>query len=358
MARAATVTIDLDAIAHNYRVAKSQAPGQKALAVVKANAYGHGAIDVAKKLQAEADGFAVACIEEAVELRDAGVTGPIVLLEGFFTADELDYISANNIWTAVHNDFQLEAIAAADVAQPLNVWLKLDTGMHRLGFTPEEYKVAYQRLQAMPQVGSVTMLSHFTSADDMSSPVTRHQIEIYDSVNQACPSPMSFANSAATMKHSAAHHDWQRPGIILYGSSPFEGEADVQAQLKPAMTLTSEVIAIHELQAGDAIGYNGTWVCEQPTRVGTVAMGYADGYPRQAKNGTPVMVNGQRTKIIGRVSMDMLTVDLTGIDAGLGSTVEFWGENLLANEVAPYCGTISYTLFTGITRRVHRKVKG
>ena len=358
MARAATVTIDLDAIAHNYRIAKSQAPGQKALAVVKANAYGHGAVAVAKKLEQEADGFAVACIEEAVELRDAGLTNPIVLLEGFFTADELDYICVNNIWTAVHNDAQLDAIAAADLPQSLNVWLKLDTGMHRLGFSPEEYKVAYQRLQAMPQVGSVTMLSHFTSADDMSSPVTRHQIEIYDSVNQACPSPMSFANSAATMKHSAAHHDWQRPGIILYGSSPFEGEADVQAQLKPAMTLTSEVIAIHELQAGDAIGYNGTWVCEQATRVGTVAMGYADGYPRQAKNGTPVMVNGQRTKIIGRVSMDMLTVDLTGIDAGLGATVEFWGENLLANEVAPYCGTISYTLFTGITRRVHRKVKG
>lgn len=358
MARAATVTIDLDAIAHNYRVAKSQAPEQKALAVVKANAYGHGAVEVAKKLEPEADGFAVACIEEAVELRDGGIRKPIVLLEGFFTPDELDYICRHDIWTAVHNDFQLEAIAAADLVKPVNVWLKLDTGMHRLGFSPEEYKAAYWRLEAMPQVKSITMLSHFTSADDMTSPVTRHQMEIYDSVNRECPSAMSFANSAATMKHSGAHHDWQRPGIILYGSSPFAGEPEVQAQLKPAMTLTSEVIAVHDLNPGEAIGYNGTWVCEEPTRVGTVAMGYADGYPRQARNGTPVLVNGQRTRIIGRVSMDMLTVDLTGIDADLGSKVEFWGENLLANEVAPWCDTISYTLFTGVTRRVHRRVKG
>lgn len=358
MARAATVTIDLDAIAHNYRVAKSQAPEQKALAVIKANAYGHGALEVAKKLEPEADGFAVACIEEAVELREGGIHKPIVLLEGFFTPDELDYICRHDIWTAVHNDFQLDAIAAAELIRPVNVWLKLDTGMHRLGFSPEEYRAAYWRLEAMPQVSSVTMLSHFTSADDMDSPVTRHQMEIYGSVSRECPSAMSFANSAATMKHSGAHHDWQRPGIILYGSSPFEGEGDVQAQLKPAMTLTSEVIAVHDLKPGDAIGYNGTWVCDKPTRVGTVAMGYADGYPRQARNGTPVLVNGQRTRIIGRVSMDMLTVDLTGIDADRGASVELWGENLLANEVAPWCDTISYTLFTGITRRVHRKVKG
>lgn len=358
MARPATVTIDLDAIAHNYRVAKAQAPEQKTLAVIKANAYGHGATDVAAKLEPEADAFAVACIEEAVELREAGIRKPILLLEGFFSADELDYICRHNIWTAVHNDFQLNAIARADLPVPVNVWLKLDTGMHRLGFFPDEYRIAYQRLEALPQVSSITMLSHFTSADDLDSPVTRRQIEIFDRVRRDCPSPASFANSAATMKHPAAHHEWQRPGIILYGSSPFSGDDDVQKQLRPAMTLTSEVIAVHELQPGDAIGYNGTWVCDRPTRVGTVAMGYADGYPRQAKNGTPVLVNGQRTRLIGRVSMDMLTVDLTGLDAGLGSQVEFWGENLLANEVAPWCDTISYTLFTGLTRRVHRKVRG
>lgn len=358
MARPATVTIDLDAIAHNYRVAKSQAPARKALAVVKANAYGHGAIDVARKLEAEADGFAVACIEEALELREAGIRKPILLLEGFFQADELADIGHHDLWTVVHNQAQLDAIARADLSAPLNVWLKLDTGMHRLGFAPDAYRAAYRRLKALPQVRSLTLMSHFTSAEDPASPATRHQLERFERVSRDCPSPRSFANSAATMTLPEAHHEWQRPGIILYGASPFVADPEVQAQLKPAMTLTSEVIAVRELRPGEAIGYNGTWVCEAPTRVGTVAMGYADGYPRQARNGTPVLVNGQRSRLLGRVSMDMLMVDLTGLEAGVGSSVEFWGRNLLANEVAPWCDTIAYTLFTGITRRVHRRVLG
>ncbi len=357
MARATTLTIDLDAIAHNYQIAKARAPAQQALAVVKANAYGHGAIDVARKLEPDVPGFAVACIEEAVELRDAGVRKPILLLEGFFTADELDYICRHNIWTAVHNDFQLDAITSANLAEPVNVWLKLNTGMNRLGFSPDAYRLAYQKLKDHPQVSGITLMSHLTSADNLTSIETRRQVERFNSVYRDCPTPRSIANSAGTMKHPTALQDWQRPGIILYGSSPFTGKDEIQARLKPAMTLTSEVIAVHELQLGEAIGYNGTWVCERPTRIGTVAMGYADGYPRQAKNGTPVLVNGQRTQLIGRVSMDMLTVDLTGLDAGLGSAVELWGKNLLANEVAPWCDTISYTLFTGITRRVHRKLK-
>ncbi|MFP3978992.1 alanine racemase [Marinobacter sp. KMM 10035] len=357
MARAATLNIDLDAIAHNYRVAKSQAPKQKALAVVKANAYGHGAIDVAKKLESDAPGFAVACIEEAVELRDAGIRKPILLLEGFFAADELDYICRHDIWTAVHNNFQLEVIASKGLAEPLNVWLKLNTGMHRLGFSPDEYRLAYQRMKDLQQVSGITLMSHLASADDLASSETQKQVEQLNRIHRDCPSPRSIANSAATMKHPVALHDWQRPGIILYGSSPFQGDEDVQAQLKPAMTLTSEVIAVHALQPGDTVGYNGTWTCERPTRIGTVAMGYADGYPRQARNGTPVLVNGHRTQLVGRVSMDMMTVDLTGIDADLGSAVEFWGEHLLANEVAPWCDTISYSLFTSITHRVHRKVK-
>ena len=358
MARAATVTIDLDAIAHNYRLAKSLAPGQQALAVIKADAYGHGAVAVAKKLQAEADAFAVACIEEAVELRVAGIRKPILLLEGFFTADELNYISDQNLWTAVHNDSQIDAIANAKLNKPIDVWLKLDSGMHRLGFSPDEFVAAYARLKTLPQVGNILMMSHFSSADDLASPVTQNQLEIFDAVQRQCPVPMSIANSAATLMHNSAHRNWQRPGIMLYGSSPFTNQPDIDAQLKPAMTLTSEVIAIHDLQPGDPVGYSGTFVCDKPTRVGTVAMGYADGYPRQAKTGTPVIVNGQRTRIIGRVSMDMMTVDLTGIDARLGSKVELWGKNLLANEVAPWADTISYTLFTGITRRVHRKIKG
>lgn len=358
MARAATVTIDLDAIVHNYRLAKSLAPGQQALAVIKADAYGHGAVTVAKKLQNEADAFAVACIEEAVELRVAGIRKPILLLEGFFSADELNYISDQNLWTAVHNDTQLAAIEQASISKPIDVWLKLDSGMHRLGFSPDEFVSAYNRMKACPNVANILMMSHFSSADDVSSPVTKNQLEIFDAVHRICPLPMSIANSAATLLHNSAHRNWQRPGIMLYGSSPFTNRPDIDAQLKPAMTLTSEIIAVHDLKPGDPVGYSGTFVCDQPTRVGTVAMGYADGYPRQAKTGTPVIVNGQRTRIIGRVSMDMMTVDLTGIDAGLGSRVELWGKNLLANEVAPWADTISYTLFTGITRRVHRKVKG
>ncbi|WP_430460989.1 alanine racemase [Thalassolituus sp. LLYu03] len=358
MARAATVTIDLDAIVHNYRLAKSLAPDQQALAVIKADAYGHGAVTVARKLQSEVDAFAVACIEEAVELRVAGIRKPILLLEGFFTADELNYISEQNLWTAVHSDHQIDAIASSNVSKPIDVWIKIDTGMHRLGFAPDEFMAAYERLKALPQVGNLVMMSHFSSADDLTSPVTQAQLEVFDALQAQCPIPMSIANSAGTLMHNRARRNWQRPGIMLYGSSPFSDQPALDAQLKPAMTLTSEIIAIHDLQAGDAVGYSGTFVCDQPTRVGTVAMGYADGYPRQAKTGTPVIVNGQRTRIIGRVSMDMLTVDLTGLDAGLGSKVELWGKHLLANEVAPWADTISYTLFTGITRRVHRKVKG
>ncbi|MAS25546.1 MAG: alanine racemase [Oceanospirillaceae bacterium] len=359
MARATTVTVNLDNVLHNYRLAKSMAPEQKAVAVVKANAYGHGAVAVAKKLAPEADAFAVACIEEAVELREAGIEGqPILLLEGFFTADELDYISANNLWTGVHNQRQLNDIKNAQLSQPITVLLKMDSGMHRLGFAPEEYAAVYHELKALPQVKDVILMSHFTSADDMSSPMTQKQIEVFDAATRELDADVSIANSAATLMHADARRNWQRPGIMLYGSSPFTDNPEIDRQLKPAMTLTSEVIAIHDLEPGEAIGYSGTWVCEKPTRVGTIAVGYADGYPRQAVNGTPVIVNGQRTKIIGRVSMDMLTVDLTDIDANLGSTVELWGENLLANEVAPCCGTISYTLFSCITARVHRKYIG
>jgi alanine racemase len=358
MARPATVTIDLEAIAHNYRLAKSLAPGQQALAVVKANAYGHGAVPVARKLESEADAFAVACIEEAAELRVAGIRKPVLLLEGFFSADELSYISEHNLWTAVHNQQQIEAIANAAVKKPLNIWLKLDSGMHRLGFSAAEYPAAWRRLQALPQVGSITLMSHFSSADDPHSPVTAAQLQCLDDVSRQCPSPVSIANSAGTLIHSSAHRQWQRPGIMLYGSSPFAEEQVIDQQLRPAMTLSSEIIAIHDLQPGDAVGYSGTFVCDKPTRVGTIAMGYADGYPRQAKTGTPVIVNGQRTRIIGRVSMDMITVDLTGIDASIGDPVELWGKQLLANEVAPCCDTISYTLFTGITRRVHHRYTG
>ncbi len=356
MARAATATINLDAIRHNYRLAKSVAPEQQAIAIIKADGYGHGAIKLAKALESEADAFGVACIEEAMELRTAGIQLPILLLEGFFSANELEYISNHHLWCAVHSLFQIDQIAAADVANPITVWLKMDSGMHRLGVQPQEYKEAYEKLVALPQVKEVVLMTHFSSADEPELETTSNQIKLFDETTAGMNAPISLANSAGTLAHTEARRSWQRPGIMLYGATPFATSQELADQLKPAMTLSSEVIAIRNLQPGDAVGYSCTWVCDKPTRVGTVAMGYADGYPRHAKNGTPVLVNGKPSQIIGRVSMDMLAVDLTDTpDAEVGAYVELWGENLLASEVAKHCDTIPYTLFTGITRRVHKK---
>jgi alanine racemase len=356
MARAATATIHLDAIRHNYRLAKSVAPEQRALAIIKANAYGHGAVDVAQALSTEADGFGVACIEEAIELVEAGITLPILLLEGFFSPDELDYISKHNLWCAVHSLDQIDIIANATLTKPITIWLKMDSGMHRLGVAPQDYKAAFEKLMALPQVADVVLMSHFSSADEPDLKVTAEQIRLFDTATSTLNAAISLANSAGTLAHAESRRDWQRPGIMLYGATPFDQAQALADQLKPAMTLSSEIIAIRDLQPGDSVGYSCTWTCKRPTRVGTVAMGYADGYPRHAKNGTPVQVNGHKSQIIGRVSMDMLSVDLTDIpDAQVGSYVELWGENVLASEVATYCDTIPYTLFTGITRRVHKK---
>ncbi|MEM5535270.1 alanine racemase [Neptuniibacter pectenicola] len=356
MARAATATINLDAIRHNYLLAKSVAPEQGALAIIKANAYGHGAVEVANALSKDVDGFGVACIEEAVELREAGIRLPILLLEGFFTPDELPIISDLDLLCAVHSAEQIDIIANAQLNKPITAWLKLDNGMHRLGIAPSEYKAAFTKLSALPQVEHVVLMSHFSAADEPELSTTAEQINLLDTLAAELNAPISMANSAGTLEHANARRDWQRPGIILYGATPFAGAHPLADQLKPAMTLSSEVIAVREIQPGESVGYSATWVCDRPTRVGTVAMGYADGYPRHAKNGTPVLVDGHKSQIIGRVSMDMLAVDLTDIpDANVGSYVELWGENLPAAEVAAYCDTIPYTLFTGITRRVHKK---
>lgn len=355
MARAATASINLNAIRHNYQLAKSVAPDQHALAIIKADAYGHGAVRVAEALSDIADGFGVACIEEALELRDAGIKLPILLLEGFFSADELPVISEQQLWCAVHSLDQIALIASTELTQPLHVWLKMDSGMHRLGVAPEDYAAAYAQLSQLQQVEKVVLMSHFSSADEPEKAVTEDQIALFDSTTQTITAEVSLANSAGTMAHTDARRQWQRPGIMLYGASPFMAPQTIANQLQPAMTLSSEVIAVRDLQPGEAVGYGCTWVCEKSTRVGTVAMGYADGYPRHAKSGTPVRVNGQMTQIIGRVSMDMLAVDLTHIDAEVGCYVELWGENLPATTIAEWADTIPYTLFTGITRRVHKR---
>ena len=355
--RPAQALIDLAALRHNYQLAR-QCSGGKALAVVKADAYGHGAVLCAQALQAEADGFAVACIEEALELRAAGITQPILLLEGFFEASELALIDQHQLWCVVHSLWQLDAIEQARLSRPLQVWLKLDSGMHRVGLFPEQYQAAYQRLQASGKVDKIVLMSHFARADELDCPRTEEQLAVFNAAREGLQAEVSLRNSPAILGWPQVPSDWVRPGIMLYGATPFEQAQALAAQLKPVMTLQSKIIGVRELPVGEPVGYAARFVAERPTRVGVVAMGYADGYPRHAPTGTPVAVDGQLTRIIGRVSMDMLTVDLTDLpQTGLGSRVELWGAQVLASDVAAHAQTIPYQIFCNL-RRVPRLYSG
>ena len=355
--RPARALIDLDALRHNYRLAR-ELSGAKALAVVKADAYGHGAVRCAQALEAEADGFAVACIEEALELRYAGIRQPILLLEGFFEAGELSLIDQHQLWCVVHSAWQIEAIEQARLSRPLRVWLKLDSGMHRVGLHPAEYRDAHARLMASGKVEKIVLMSHFARADELDCPRSTEQLEVFQLARGELQAEVSLRNSPAILGWPQMPSDWVRPGIMLYGATPFEQGQEQAARLKPVMTLESKIISVRELPAGEPVGYGARFVAERPTRVGVVAMGYADGYPRHAATGTPVMVDGVRTRLIGRVSMDMLTVDLTDLpQAGLGSRVELWGEKVLASDVAYGCGSIPYQLFCNL-KRVPRVYSG
>ncbi len=355
--RPAQALIDLAALRHNYQLAR-QCSGGKALAVVKADAYGHGAVICAQALQAEADGFAVACIEEALELRAAGITQPILLLEGFFEASELALIDQHQLWCVVHSLWQLDAIEQARLSRPLQVWLKLDSGMHRVGLFPEQYQAAYQRLQASGKVDKIVLMSHFARADELDCARTEEQLAVFNTAREGLQAEVSLRNSPAILGWPQVPSDWVRPGIMLYGATPFEQTQALAAQLKPVMTLQSKIIGVRELPVGEPVGYAARFVAERPTRVGVVAMGYADGYPRHAPTGTPVAVDGQLTRIIGRVSMDMLTVDLTDLpQTGLGSRVELWGQQVLASDVATHAQTIPYQIFCNL-RRVPRLYSG
>ncbi|RMO87629.1 Alanine racemase [Pseudomonas syringae pv. tagetis] len=351
--RPARALIDLQALRHNYRLARDSSGG-RALAVIKADAYGHGAVHVAQALEAQADGFAVACIEEALELRAAGIRAPILLLEGFFEADELALIVEHDLWTVVHAIWQLEAIEQAQPGKPLTVWLKLDTGMHRVGLHPSEYRAAYQRLLATCKVARVVLMSHFSCADELNSACSDQQVAVFEAARQGLVAETSLKNSPAVMGWPKIPSDWSRTGIMLYGATPFDQTQPLAERLQPVMTLESKVISVRELPAGEAVGYGATFVSERPLRIGVVAMGYADGYPRHAPTGTPVLIDGQRSRLLGRVSMDMLCVDLTDVpQAGLGSRVELWGKAVLASEVATQAGTIPYQIFCNL-RRVPR----
>ncbi|AGQ33100.1 Alanine racemase, biosynthetic [Serratia liquefaciens] len=351
--KAATAVIDRRALRHNLQQVRRQAPQSRLIAVVKANAYGHGLLETAHTLQ-DADCYGVARIGEALKLRSGGIVKPILMLEGFFSAEDLPVLVANNIETAVHSIEQLEALEQATLARPVPVWMKLDTGMHRLGVRPEHAEAFYQRLSACRNVVQpVNIMSHFSRADEPSSDATLKQMQCFEQFARGKPGQRSIAASGGTLLWPDAHNDWVRPGIILYGVSPMEDANGSQFDLQPAMTLKSNLIAVREHKAGESVGYGGTWVSEGDTRLGVVAMGYGDGYPRSAPSGTPVWLNGREVPIVGRVSMDMMSVDL-GPNATdkVGDEVVLWGRELPVERIAECTGISAYELITKLTQRV------
>lgn len=359
MPRPIEALIHHDALAHNLARARSAAPDARVWAVVKANAYGHG-IERAYEALRGADGFALLDLAEAERVRALGWRGPILLLEGCFEPRDLELCSRLNLWHVVHNEAQIDWLAMHKTHQPHRVFLKLNSGMNRLGFTVSAFRAAWARLNALPQVDEISLMTHFSDADGARG--IAHQTALFAQAAQDLPGERSLCNSAATLRFAQLNEvrgDWVRPGIMVYGSAPDFPEHDITHwNLKPTMTLRSRLIATQELAAGDSVGYGSTFAAEQPMRIGIVACGYADGYPRHCSTGTPVLVGGQRTRMVGRVSMDMLTVDLTPVpDAAVGSEVTLWGNGpegtvLPIDEVARAAGTVGYELMCALAQRV------
>lgn len=351
--KAATALIHTQALQHNLRIVREAAPTAKVVAVVKANAYGHGLLPVARTLK-EADAYAVARIEEALSLRSGGIVKPVILLEGFFCADDLPVLAANNLQTAVHSWEQLEALEQVELPQPIRAWVKLDTGMHRLGVRPDEASAFFSRLAKCKNVVQpFNLMTHFSCADELENPATQEQISLFNCLAQGMGGERALSNSAGILAWTDAHADWVRPGIMLYGISPFPDKVGADHGLQPVMTLKSTLIAVREAKTGERVGYGANWTTQRDTRLGVIAMGYGDGYPRMAPNGTPVLVNGRLVPTAGRVSMDMMTVDL-GPDATdrVGDEVTLWGAGLPVERVAEHVGTIPYELVTKLTPRV------
>lgn len=345
--------IDLSALEHNLQRVRQAAPGSRVMAMLKANAYGHGMLMVANTL-AEADSFGVARVGEGVQLREAGITKPIVVLEGFFSADELQQAATNNLHLVIHEPGQLATLQQQSLTSPVSCWLKIDTGMHRLGFALDQAMQAYTALCGCSSVADgVGVMTHLSNADDPQNPETDHQIRQLKPLIEQTGAVGSIANSGGILNWPDSHLDWVRPGIMLYGSSPFNGKTGEGDGLRPVMTLQSTLIAKHNFKQGDGIGYGKTYICPEDMPVGVVAIGYGDGYPRHAPSGTPVLLNGEIVPLVGRVSMDMITVDLsTQPQAKVGDRATLWGEGLSADIVADRAGTISYELFCRLTGRV------
>lgn len=346
-------TIDLAALRHNLRRVRSYAPHRRVMAIIKADAYGHGAVRVARAL-ADADGFGVARLGEAIALREAGVTQPITLLEGYSDSAELPLICDYQLSVVIHHAAQLDILERGALSTPIAVWLKIDSGMHRLGFAPAAAPAAWRRLMESAAVAKpIGLMTHLANADDRADPATQDQLTCFERAVADLGGARTIANSAGIMGWPAAHADWVRPGLMLYGVSPFNGASAAQDGLQPVMTLSTRLIAVNYLQQGDAVGYGGSWVCPQAMPVGVAAIGYGDGYPRHAAPGTPVLVNGRRVPLIGRVSMDMICVDLRSQPhARVGDPVVLWGAGLPVEEVARHATTIPYELLCGVARRV------
>ncbi|NNM58368.1 MAG: alanine racemase [Legionellales bacterium] len=356
MSYTTTAQINLSALQHNLARVRNLAPESQVLAMVKANAYGHGLLPLAHALaEADTDALGVARIQEALQLRAAGIQKTIVLMEGFFEPWELPIIAQHKLDIVVHQMEQVQALVAARLTSPIRVWLKLDSGMHRLGLTPENFLAAYTALQASKNVDdSIILTTHFACSDELDNPATPKQIQLFNEMTAELPGQRSLANSAAIIMWQETHADWVRPGIMLYGISPFADKTGIELGLLPVMTLQSRILSKHDYRKGEAIGYGGVFVCPETMSVGLIATGYGDGYPRHIPaEGTPVLVNGQVTQIIARVSMDMIYVDLRPVlDAKIGDRVILWGENLPIERIARAANTSAYELACNVSTRV------
>lgn len=349
-----SATIDTSALRHNLETIRQWAPQSRVMAVIKANAYGHGLVTVARALES-ADAFAVARVDEGMTLRQAGIQTSTVLLEGVFDRGQLEAAAVAGFELVVHSAEQIDLLRAAPVGATFKIWLKLDTGMNRLGFKGPAFKTALAALNELPAVRRpINLFTHLSSADDPDLPTTAVQLSRFNSTTESLPGERSIANSAGMLSVVAAQADWVRPGLLLYGASPFSGSIGADYGLRPAMTLHSHVIAVKDLEVGEHAGYGGTWAATRPTRLAVAAVGYGDGYPRSLASGSPVLVNGERAPLAGRVSMDMIGIDVSGLKQAprIGDPVILWGAGMPVEEIAVWADTIPYELLCGISQRV------
>lgn len=347
--RAVRLTVDLEALQHNFRQVKKQAPESNVMPVIKANAYGHGMLKVAEALH-EADGFAVAQLSEAKYLREAGINKPITVFQGFSNKVELQQFSLFNLRPAICQLWQIDLLESMPLETKLEVWLKINTGMGRLGLQVADVEVCWQRLSKLGYIHQTGLMMHFANSDEPAHPSNQVQIDCFKTLSDKLAVQTSISNSGAIIAQLYKQQDWVRPGIMLYGSSPLLNQSAEQLSLKPVMTLEAQLIAVNRLNKGQSVGYGDGWICPEDMPVGIVNIGYGDGYPRHAPTGTPVLVNGQITQLIGRVSMDSIAVDLRGINTNCGDTVELWGKQISVDTVAAQAGTIAYELLCNVGR--------